>query len=180
MFKKLFLTFSVLFLPFLSNVIAQEANFPIIKNYGGIYEIPNSVDPEPDREYKIVIDLKTLQRDKSSINPGLNNVARMINLHALGGVKHENLKVSVAIHGGATDVTLTNKAYQKRYEMDNPNILLIKELKEAGVELYVCGQSLIAREYEYAEIHEQITFGLSMLTVFTTHVQNGYVPLIFD
>ncbi|MFP8488891.1 DsrE family protein [Gracilimonas sp. Q87] len=180
MFKKLFLTITVLLLPFSSELIAQQAAFPIIENYGGIYVIPNSVDPEPDREYKIVVDLKTLQRDKSSINPGLNNVARMINLHALGGVKHENLKVSVAIHGGATDVTLTNKAYQKRYEMDNPNIPLIKELKEAGVALYVCGQSLIAREYEYGEIHEQVRLGLSMLTVFTTHVQNGYVPMVFD
>lgn len=180
MLKKLLLTFTVLILPFISEVSAQDAKFPIIKNYGGIFEIPNSVNPNSDQEYKIVVDLKTLQRDKSSINPGLNNVARMINLHALGGVKPEDLKVSVAIHGGATDVTLTDEAYQKRYEMDNPNIPLLTELKEAGVELYVCGQSLIARQYAFDEIHEHITFGLSMLTVVTTHVHDGYVPLVFD
>lgn len=178
--KKLFLTLIIALSPFFSNLKAQEAKFSIIKSYGGIYEIPNSINPASDHEYKIVIDLKTLQRDKSSINPGLNNVARMINLHALGGVKHENLKVSVVIHGGATDVTLTDAAYQKRYEMNNPNIPLINEIKEAGFELYVCGQSLLAREYKYGEINDQISLGLSMLTVFTTHVQNGYVPLVFN
>jgi len=180
MLKKLLLTLFMIFMPFLCHVNAQEAKFPIIKSFGGIFEIPNSVKPEADTDYKIVVDLKTLQRDKSSINPGLNNVARMINLHELGGVKHENLKVSVAIHGGATDVTLTNEAYQKRYEMDNPNIPLLTELKNAGVELYVCGQSLIAREYAFNDIHDHITIGLSMLTVVTTHVQDGYTLLVFD
>ncbi|HAW79726.1 MAG TPA: hypothetical protein DCX27_08435, partial [Balneola sp.] len=102
------------------NAFAQKGANPIIKNFGTIYEIENAVNPDPNIEYKIVVDLKTLQRDKESINPGLNNVARMLNLHGLGGVKAENLNVAVAIHGGATDVILNNEAYQKKYELDNP------------------------------------------------------------
>ncbi|MTI89691.1 MAG: hypothetical protein FH748_17200 [Balneolaceae bacterium] len=66
---------------------AQDAQYPLIKGFGGIYEIQNSISPEPNMEYNIVVDLKTLQRDKESINHGLNNVARMMNLHVLGGVK---------------------------------------------------------------------------------------------
>ncbi|MFD2532649.1 DsrE family protein [Gracilimonas halophila] len=163
-----------------TDVLAQEAQFPIIKNFGGIYEIPDSVDPEPDMEYNIVIDLKTLQRDKASLNPGLNNVARMMNLHGLGGVKAEDLNVAVVIHGGATDLVIDNAAYQKRYELDNPNLELIDTLKEAGVEIFVCGQSLIARDYGFDEINPQITKGLSMLTVFTTYMNKGYKPLVFD
>jgi intracellular sulfur oxidation DsrE/DsrF family protein len=180
MTKKLLLAIFLFSPLFLSTLQAQDAKFPIIKNHGGIYDIPNSINPESDRDYKIVIDLKTLQRDKSSINPGLNNVARLVNLHALGGVEPDKLDVSVVIHGGATDVTLTHEAYQKRYEMDNPNIALINELHKAGFRIFVCGQSLIAREYEYTEIYDQVALGLSMLTVFTTHVQNGYVPLVFN
>lgn len=173
------LTISIL-ISFISAINAQEAKHPIIKNFGGIYEIPDSIDPDEDRIYKIVVDLKTLQRDKSSVNPGLNNVARMINLHGLGGVDSDSLKVSVVIHGGATDVTLTDEAYRKRYEMDNPNIELLDELTEAGFEVYVCGQSLLARQYAYTEIDGNIRIGLSMLTVYTTHVLDGYVPLVFD
>lgn len=163
-----------------TEVFAQEAQFPIIKNFGGIYEIPDSVDPEQDMEYNIVIDLKTLQRDKASLNPGLNNVARMMNLHGLGGVKAEDLRVAVVIHGGATDLVINNEAYQKRYELDNPNLELIDTLKQAGVEIFVCGQSLIAREYGFNEINPQVTKGLSMLTVFTTYMNKRYKPLVFN
>ena len=158
---------------------AQEAQHPIIEKYGGIYEIDGAVHPDSEMEYNIVIDLKLLDRDKESVNRGLNNVARMMNLHGLGGVRSENLKVAVVIHGGATDLVLTNTAYQKRYEVDNPNLELIDILKKAGVEIYVCGQSLLAREYAHEEVNPQITIGLSMLTVFTTYMHNGYVPLVF-
>lgn len=162
------------------NAFAQNGANPIIKNFGTIYEIENAVNPDPNIEYKIVVDLKTLQRDKESINPGLNNVARMLNLHGLGGVKAENLNVAVAIHGGATDVILNNEAYQKKYELDNPNLQLINELKEAGVKLYVCGQSLLARNYEHDEVNTQIKIGLSMLTVVTTYMHKGYHQMVFN
>lgn len=176
--KKLFI--GVLFLLVGNIAFAQKGANPIIKNFGTIYEIPGAVNPDANIEYKIVIDLKTLQRDKESINLGLNNVARMMNLHGLGGVKPENLKVAVAIHGGATDVILNNDAYKKKYELDNPNLILIDELKAAGVDLYVCGQSLLARKYELEEVNEQIKIGLSMLTVVTTHMHNGYHLMVFD
>lgn len=158
---------------------AQQAKYPIIEGYGGIYEIEGAVNPNPDMKYKIVVDLKFLDRDKESVNRGLDNVARMMNLHGLGGVKAENLEVAVVIHGGATDVILTNEVYQKRYEVDNPNLELISTLKEAGVEIYVCGQSLLAREYELDEVNPDVSIGLSMLTVFTTYMNNGFVPLVF-
>ncbi len=162
------------------NSFAQKGANPIIKNFGTIYEIEEAINPDSEIEYKIVVDLKTLQRDKESINPGLNNVARMLNLHGLGGVKAENLNIAVVIHGGATDVILNNEAYQKKYELNNPNLKLIDELKEAGVELYVCGQSLLARNYEHEEVNTQIKIGLSMLTVVTTYMHKGYHQMVFN
>ncbi|RNC84687.1 MAG: hypothetical protein ED557_06825 [Balneola sp.] len=165
---------------FTSTLFAQEARFPIIKGFGGIYEIEGAVHPKLDVSYDIVVDLKTLQRDKESINPGLNNVARMMNLHGLGGVTPENLSVAVVIHGGATDVVLDNETYQQRYELNNPNIDLISTLKEAGVSIYVCGQSLLARKYAQQSVNPDITTGLSMLTVFTTYMHEGYLPLVFN
>lgn len=170
-----------LILTLLSNfALAQETQFPIVEDFGGIYEIKEAINPNPNLEYRIAIDLKTLQRDKESINPGLNNVARMLNLHGLGGVNAENLSVAVIIHGGATDVILDNDAYQKRYELDNPNIPLIKALKESGVEIYVCGQSLLSRQYGRDEVNTEVKVALSMLTTFTTYMHNGYVPLVFN
>lgn len=172
--------FFALLLILSTSSFSQEAQYPIIKGFGGIYEISEATNPDSEMKYKIVIDLKTLQRDKESINPGLNNVARMINLHGLSGVKPENLQVAVVIHGGATDVVLDNDTYKRRYELDNPNLTLIDTLKNTGVEIYVCGQSLLARKYERETVNSQITVGLSMLTTFTTYMHNGYVPLVFN
>ncbi|MEL7148340.1 MAG: DsrE family protein, partial [Bacteroidota bacterium] len=125
---------------------AQERVAPLIKNYGAIYDIAEaSVKPDPSLKYKIVVDAKT-GGDADQLAFALNNVARMLNLHVIGGVQPENLEVVVAIHGGATKAIMKNEAYQKRYETDNPNIELIKELAEAGVKLVVCGQSLTGRK----------------------------------
>lgn len=177
--KKAFILFLFTFF-FTTTSFSQEAQFPIVKSFGGIYEIEDAIHPDSDLEYKIVIDLKTLQRDKESINPGLNNVARMMNLHGLGGVKPKNLKVAVVIHGGATDVVLDNATYQQRYELNNPNLELIDALKASGAEIYVCGQSLLSRKYAKESVNSEIKVGLSMLTVFTTYMHKGYVPLVFD
>jgi len=58
-------TFSLLLILFIGiSLKAQEAQFPIVKEFGGIYEIPNAVNPEISEEYKVVVDLKPLQRDK--------------------------------------------------------------------------------------------------------------------
>ncbi|MCR9133301.1 MAG: DsrE family protein [bacterium] len=176
---KFFLSLLIAIL-FVIPTIAQEAQFPIIESFGGIYKIEGATSLDSQMEYKIVIDLKTLQRDKESINPGLNNVARMMNLHGLGGVNAENLDVAVIVHGGATDIIINNEAYQKRYELDNPNIELIATLKEAGVNIYVCGQSLLSRQYARNEVNEDVIVALSMLTTFTTYMHNGYVPLVFN
>lgn len=164
----------------INSLYAQEAQHPIVKDFGGIYEIENSINPDPDLEYKIVVDLKTLQSNKKVINPGLNNVARMMNLHGLGGVKAENLKVVVVVHGSATETILNDERYYRKNNTDNPNLELIDALTEAGAGFYVCGQSLLARNYKQEEVNTKVKTGLSMLTVVTTHLHNGYHLLVFD
>ncbi|WP_340104283.1 DsrE family protein [Rhodohalobacter sp. 8-1] len=163
-----------------SSAFAQDARYPIVNNYGGIYEINGAVDPDSDIHYRIVIDLKTLQSDKERLNQGLNNVARMMNLHGLGGVSKENLSVVIVAHGGATESILNHDGYRRKNDVDNPNIPLIDALKEAGAEIVVCGQSLLARGYEQNEVNNEVTIGLSMLTVVTEHMHKGFQLLVFD
>lgn len=174
------LSFLLLFLFSFGKLQAQEAKYPVVRDFGGIYEIENSINPDTELEYKIVVDLKTLQPDKNSINPGLNNVARMMNLHGLGGVKAENLNVVVVVHGSATEIILNNKGYQRKNGVENPNLELIDALKDAGADFYVCGQSLLARGYPQEEVNAEVKTGLSMLTVVTTYMHNGYKLLVFD
>jgi intracellular sulfur oxidation DsrE/DsrF family protein len=175
-----FTTTLLLTLFVVSQSYAQSPSNLIIADYGTVYDIESAVDPNPDLDYKIVIDLKAASSDPARINPGLNNVARMLNLHAAGGVSLENLKVTAAIHGSATHSVLDNKGYQKKYGMDNPNLKLISQLKASGVELYICGQSLLARNNGLDNINPDITIALSMLTVVTEHQMKGYGLLVFE
>lgn len=158
----------------------SEARFPLVKEYGGIYAIPDAELPAQGEMYRIVIDLKSAQNNKSEINAGLNNVARMMNLHVLGGIAPMNLRVAVAVHGEATESILTNEGYRRKNGMDNPNISLIAALEEAGAEIYVCGQSLLSRGYEYDEVNPEVRIALSMLTTVTDHMNKGYQLLQFD
>lgn len=159
---------------------AQEKVNPVIKSYGGIYEIPDAtVKPDPDQEYKIVIDVYGGAEDKAAIDRSLNNVARMLNLHAVGGVPAENLKVVLALHGKSTFSTLNDVAFQEKFGRSNPNINLMKELKEAGVKITVCGQSLKGRGLEPNELAEEVELATSMLTTVTYYQHQGYVLLKF-
>jgi len=159
---------------------AQEKMNPVIKNYGGIYNIPKAtVKAEANMDYNIVIDVATGAEDNSEVAWGLNNVARMINLHAISNVESKNLDVVLAIHGSATVALLDNKAFNERFGIDNPNIPLLKELHEAGVKLTVCGQSLLARKVDPSEIIKEVELATSMLTTVTTYQLKGYAALKF-
>ncbi|MEM9930321.1 MAG: DsrE family protein [Bacteroidota bacterium] len=159
---------------------AQERVAPVIKDFGAIYDIPAAtVKPDPTQVYKIVVDVVSGADEPSELAAGLNNVARMINLHAVGGVPSGKMVVVVALHGGATYATLNHVAYREKYGVDNPNAPLVKALKEAGVKLVVCGQSLLARGVVFETLLPEIEVGTSMLTTVSTYQLKGYAVFKF-
>ncbi len=159
---------------------AQEALFPIVKGHGGIYEIPEAVEyPPNDKKYKIVVDIKIGSEGVKSVNPGLNNLARLLNLHGLGGVSKENLEVVAVVHNEATVSVVSHKAYENRFGTKNPNIDLLTSLHEAGVTLFICGQSLRARKVDPDELAEEVAISLSALTVLTKYQLDGYALISF-
>lgn len=167
-------------LVFSSFSYAQTAQFPIVKGFGGIYEIPEATErPDLDGNYKIIIDLVSASEDPKQINRMVDNIARMINLHGIAGVPNENISVKVAIHGGAVFTILNDAYYDKLYGVKNPNLPVFKALKDSGVELYVCGQSLIARGMKPTDVSDEAELALSMLTTLTKYVPQGYMLLRF-
>lgn len=159
---------------------AQTRVFPVIKNYGGIFEVPDAVEkPDPTLDYKIVIELATGSEKPDVFNASLNNIARLVNLHVMGGLPKERLLVVVAIHGEATYSIMNNDAYREKYKTKNPNLDLYKELADAGVNFYVCGQSLIARDIDRNKMAPEIKIATSMLTTLTTYQLKGYAVLKF-
>ena len=159
---------------------SQEKVNPVVESFGGIYDIPDAtVKPHPNAELKIVIDVYGGSDKKGQIDRSLNNVARMLNLHAVGGVNTENMKVVLAAHGGSTFSILNDEAYNAMFGMNNPNTPLITELKEAGVKLTVCGQSLVGRSIESDQVNDNVELSTSMLTTVTKYQLLGYTLLKF-
>lgn len=174
--------YSFIILFFVSSLasFSQERVNPVIKNYGGIYEVPEAtVMPDSAQEYNIVIDVYGGAKDKKDIDRSLNNVARMLNLHAVGGVPPEKLNVVLALHGQSTYSALDNATYQKEFGVSNPNAGLLEELKEAGVLITVCGQSLRGRGFDSDELNDKVEVATSMLTTVTFYQSLGYVMLKF-
>lgn len=159
---------------------AQTPQFPIVKGFGGIYEIADATErPDPSLEYKILVDLASGAEDNKEISRWVDNVARLMNLHGLAGVPKDKIKVKVVIHGGAIFTLLNDENYQKRFEVENPNLKVFEALKEAGADIYVCGQSLIARNLKTADLWPGVTIAHSAMTTITTYVPQGYVLLRF-
>lgn len=164
----------------LGSILAQtNYEFPVVKNFGGIYPIDEAtVVPDANEKYDIVIDVYSGENLKR-LNAALNNVARMINLHAIAGVHPDSIDVVLAIHGKATRTVLNDEGYESRYGIGNPNNDLITALKDAGVKMAVCGQSLIGRKIDPNEVNENIEIATSMLTTVTTYQLKGYTLLQF-
>lgn len=160
--------------------VAQTPQFPLVKGHGGIYEIPDATErPDGTLEYKILVDLTSPSEDPKQISRFVDNVARLMNLHGLAGVTKDRIKVKVVLHGGGIFTLLNDENYKKKYEVNNPNLAVFEALEDAGAEILVCGQSLIARNLKTSDLWPGVTVAHSALTTITTYAMQGYIVLKF-
>jgi intracellular sulfur oxidation DsrE/DsrF family protein len=158
----------------------QQGLDPIVPGFGKVFEIPEATEvPDQRQEFKIIIDLVSAAENPAQVNRMVDNIARMMNLHGVGGVKASQLQVKVAVHGGAIYSILNDEFYQKLYGVPNPNLPVVEALKKAGVEFYICGQSLIARDMQPADMWDGAEMALSMLTTLTKYVPQGFMLMRF-
>lgn len=154
--------------------------FPVIKDFGGVFPVPDAAEkPDASLTYRVVIEVERMSDKPDTLNWALNNVARLINLHVAGGLPKNQLEVVMAIHGGAAYTVMNNDAYKSKYNVDNPNLKLYQQLQQAGVKIFVCGQSLIARNIDRSKMVPEVKVATSMLTVLTTYQMKGYAYLKF-
>jgi len=162
------------------SAVSQNRVNPVVKNFGGIFEIPYAEEkPDPALDYKIIVEVVSNTEKYDSINWPLYNVARLLNLHVAGGVPKEKIQVVVVIHGSAAFTVLNNETYKAKYGVENPNLKLYQELQQAGVKMFVCGQSLIARKIDRFKMVPEVRVATSALTTLTTHQLKGFAVLKF-
>jgi intracellular sulfur oxidation DsrE/DsrF family protein len=155
--------------------VQKAPQHPVIKGYGKVHPYPGAAtQPSAERDYQVLFDITKAADAPDKVNPGLDHVARLLNLYALAGVPTDHLKVALVVHGSATPIVLKNDAYRKLYQRDNPNTEIIHLLNRAGVKLYICGQALAEKKLEIASVNPEITLAVSALTVLVDYQLDGY------
>ena len=156
----------------------QEVTYPVIANHGGVFQLPDAAQ-QPRKWTKLLVDL-TGGGDADKLNTGLEKVAKYLNIYAGGGTEPADVQIAVVFHGDATLAVLHPDAYAAKFKTDgNPNLKLLQQLHESGVELYVCGQSLISKGSAPKDVAAFIETAVSALTAVVNLQADGYayVPI---
>lgn len=149
---------------------------PVIADHGSVVRLADAAhQPRPDS--KILVDL-TRGGDPQQLNTGLEKVAKYVNIYAAAGAEPADVQIAVVFHGEATLAVLNPDAYSAAFKTDgNPNLELLRQLHQAGVKLYVCGQSLISKGSQPEEVVVFIETAVSALTSVVNLQSDGYAYL---
>jgi len=113
------------------------------------------------------------------MNRQLESAARFLNMSARNGIKAGDIEFAIIVHGPATRDMLADPGYQKRYEEPNPNTALINALTDAGVKIYLCGQSAAFKKIATEELNPRVTVALSAMAAHVRLQSEGYTLIPF-
>lgn len=162
-----------------SSIISYKTQSEVvlpIKDYGKVFHVPFASDrPDPTMQYRIVFEISGEAYDSAHLYPPLEYLARMYNLHYYGGVPQKNLDVVLVIGGVAIPAIMTNESYRKKYGVDNPNLKILQQLKDAGIKINGCAQSTLKNGIDpYKEVNPDITLIFSRFTTVSMYQLKGY------
>ncbi len=153
---------------------------PVIPDADGYVVIPQAaVTPQKDHVYKAVFNATAAASEPTGLLPALNNAGAEINALAVCGIPQENQKFAVVFHGPAIDGILSDEHYRRKYHTANPNLAVLRQMKEQGVELFVCGQNLALARIDPATLAPEVAVASDALIVLMTYQNLGYTLLEF-
>jgi intracellular sulfur oxidation DsrE/DsrF family protein len=86
--------------------------------------------------------------------------------------------IAAVFHQGGGDAVLANDVYKARHNGTvNPNIALLHELKQAGVDLRVCGQGLLGKKVDPKDVLPDVQVDLWAMTTMVNLQLRGYVRI---
>lgn len=152
-----------------------EPKFPAIQGFGGIQPTEGAGE-RPDRRlrYKVVFNITKAADQPSKVNPSLDKVARFLNLLAADGVRPKRGNVVAIVHGPATPLVMSDDAYRAKFGTANPNLELVRRLRDAGAEVHVCSQALFGNKIERSSVAELIEVDVAALVTIANLQLRGY------
>mgnify|MGYP000197398564 CR=1 FL=1 len=175
--KTLFATATVAVAAVLSVLAASPswAQDRPVPGYGAFTPLPEAGEqPEVGRFYEVVFDISA-GGPEGQPSPGLDRVARFVNMLAAGGVDSEHRRLVAVVHGGATSTVLSNQAWAARHAgASNPNADLVAQLIAAGVDVRICGQAMTGQGIAATELASGVKLDLAALMTVVHFQQRGY------
>src|ERR1043165_3750020 len=150
----------------------------LVPGYEAARDLPGAGElPDPKTDYKVVFADGQDAKNPGDVNPMLPTIATYVNTLGKYRVPAEHRHIVIMFHQRSADldIVMSNDAYKARYNRDNPNTAIIHALKQAGVDIRVCGQGLIARKIESAEVNPDVQIDLWALTTLVNLQLKGYV-----
>ena len=130
--------------------------------------------------YRVVFEARHGADKPDQLAPAVNMAGTEINTLAAHEVKRANVHFVVVFHTAPSDdAVLDNTHYRAKYGVDNPNLLALAALKREGVELYVCGQELLADGVPLEAVSPEVTIVEDGIVVLMTYGSAGYAHLTF-
>ena len=150
--------------------VLPVASAPAAKDFPGAKERPS-----PATDYKVVFSVSA-QVKETEVHPTLKMIGLYLNTLAQNGVPANHRHIAAMFHQGGGDAVFSNEVYKARHNgADNPNIAVLKELHEAGVEMRVCGQGLLGKKVDPSQLLPGVQADLWALVTMVNLQARGYV-----
>jgi len=150
--------------------------FPVIERYGSVVALPDAGERIRSGG-KISFDA-TAAAPAGKPNRGLESAARLVNLHALEGLSGPRPQIAVILHFNATAAALKDEAHEKTPAGgSNPNRELVEKLIAEGVEVWVCGQSVIRGGNPLSDVLPGIRIAQSAMTFNINRPADGWTAI---
>jgi len=150
----------------------------LVPGYQAAKDLPGAKElPDPKTDYKVVFADNQESKNPEDVNPMLPTIATYLNTLGKFDVPSEHRHLVIMIHHRTPglDMVMTNEAYKERYGRDNPNIAIIHALRQAGVDIRVCGQGLLARKIDAKQVNPDVQIDLWAMTTLVNLQLKGFV-----
>ena len=160
--------------------------YPVVKGSvsTGVIPVTGVTEPvDPSLHYKILFDFTegtAAQYKEGTVNPGLEEICRMVNLHYAAGIKKEKIQIVIILHSAAVMTVINNDEFRKRFGRDNQNLDLIGQLEKLGTRFIVCGQTATLREIPDASLLPGVKKAYSARTALSTYNLKGFYSYVIS
>ena len=146
---------------------------PVFSAYGENTAIENGLEDPASQHFKVVFDISK-KSTQGAANRSFDSLARFINMHVRVGVPIENIDLAMVVHGKAGFDLLNEAAYNTRFGQNNASQELLNLLLDAGVQVFICGQSASYLGILKKDLNAGVKMSLSAMTANALLQQQGY------